>query len=108
MTLRKRCLGCGRLTDGASRCASCHMAWQRRQRRRSPSSRVTQRAEYRRVRQAGPPWRCHLCGHLILSRGDLHLDHVQPVSRGGGVLNIAPAHRSCNLGKGASLSAGLP
>lgn len=54
---------------------------------------------------------CHLCGTECLPRsevGHLHplvvtLDHIVPRSRGGtdDVENLRPAHRRCNLSRGA-------
>jgi len=48
--------------------------------------------------------RCHLCGDEI-KRGDLHFDHVVPLSKGGShsTDNIKPSHSRCNLVKGAKL-----
>lgn len=48
---------------------------------------------------------CHLCGGEILSRSDLHMDHVIPLARGGAHIeeNIRPAHAECNVRKGAKL-----
>jgi 5-methylcytosine-specific restriction endonuclease McrA len=49
------------------------------------------------VRDTGPT--CWLCGW----RGADTLDHVRPVARGGATTpdNLRPAHRSCNVGRGA-------
>lgn len=46
---------------------------------------------------------CHICLRPILSRDDLHFDHVRPISRGGTHTagNIRPACAKCNRGKGA-------
>jgi 5-methylcytosine-specific restriction endonuclease McrA len=46
-------------------------------------------------------WICHLCGGDILSKEELHFDHVIPLSRGGkhAIDNIRPAHARCNWGK---------
>lgn len=46
---------------------------------------------------------CHLCEGPILSRADLHFDHVIPLAQGGPhtEANIRPAHATCNLSKGA-------
>jgi hypothetical protein len=46
---------------------------------------------------------CHLCGKPIESEADLHIDHVIPWAQGGTTHdeNLRPAHRRCNLLKGA-------
>jgi hypothetical protein len=46
---------------------------------------------------------CHICGLDILTRTDLHFDHVIPLARGGAhvVENIRPSHSFCNRSKGA-------
>lgn len=73
------------------------------------------------TRLAGRPWRrirqavlyhdrtCHLCGGAIdVALGGMHpmgptVDHIVPVAHGGSNHpdNLAPAHRICNLTKGA-------
>ncbi len=47
-------------------------------------------------------WVCHLCGRPIGGQ-DWDVDHVVPVSRGGGdeLANLRPAHASCNRARGA-------
>ncbi|MFD4474684.1 HNH endonuclease [Streptomyces sp. NPDC058471] len=76
--------------------------------------------------RSGRPWRrlvaqakrelppiCHLCGKLIDM--SLHwndewawtLDHIHPLAHGGApedLGNVAPAHRGCNLKKGAKIN----
>lgn len=44
---------------------------------------------------------CHLCGGAV-KRGDVHLDHVIPRSKGGPDTadNLKVAHSTCNLRKG--------
>lgn len=46
--------------------------------------------------------RCHICGLDILTRADLHFDHVIPLAKGGthSPGNILPSHAFCNLSKG--------
>jgi 5-methylcytosine-specific restriction endonuclease McrA len=43
---------------------------------------------------------CHLCGGLV-DPASWHLDHIQPLSKGGGHLlaNVAVTHPFCNLSK---------
>lgn len=50
---------------------------------------------------------CHICGHSIPSRADLHFDHVIPLSKGGlhSMENIKPSHATCNMRKSAKLIA---
>lgn len=46
---------------------------------------------------------CVLCGHLILSKKQLSLEHYVPKSRSenaDNIFNIYPAHRLCNKIKG--------
>ncbi len=47
---------------------------------------------------------CHVCGERV-TLGEHHFDHVIPLSRGGehSMENIAVAHATCNLKKGAKL-----
>lgn len=42
---------------------------------------------------------CYLCGHEL--SGDIHMDHVVPLSRGGAhsTDNLRPTHAGCNLRK---------
>lgn len=46
---------------------------------------------------------CYLCGEKDLTRAQMHLDHVVPLSRGGSHTpdNVAWACAPCNLSKGA-------
>lgn len=54
-------------------------------------------------------WKCHLCGELVdrlalfPDPDSPSLDHVVPMSRGGGHLwsNVATSHLGCNVRKGA-------
>lgn len=48
-------------------------------------------------------WCCHLCGHVIGSEAELHIDHLIPWAEGGRTTleNLRPAHAGCNLAKGA-------
>jgi 5-methylcytosine-specific restriction endonuclease McrA len=52
---------------------------------------------------------CHICGRPIGGLSDLHFDHVVPLARGGAHTagNIRPAHKRCNLSKGARLMSEL-
>lgn len=70
-------------------------------------------SKIRRARKAGatvtnfpdPPGadRCYLCFKTDLTRSDLHLDHVIPLSRGGSHTpdNVEWACATCNLRKGS-------
>jgi 5-methylcytosine-specific restriction endonuclease McrA len=46
---------------------------------------------------------CGICEDLI--QGKFHVDHVIPLSKGGmhGYANVQPAHKFCNLSKGAKV-----
>jgi len=46
---------------------------------------------------------CHICGKRVLDPKAIHLDHLVPVSKGGDhtANNLAVAHASCNLSRGA-------
>lgn len=48
---------------------------------------------------------CHICSAPILTRSDLHFDHVIPLAKGGPHTadNIRPAHALCNWSKGARI-----
>lgn len=52
-------------------------------------------------------FRCRYCG-TSGSAGELHVDHVMPVSRGGSddMNNLVASCHACNLGKGALLLKG--
>lgn len=71
---------------------------------RSPSTSVTKDPRWRGVRQAfieslgGPPYLCGICMEPI-ARGQMDVDHIVPVSRGGAPFdpkNLRVAHHSCN------------
>jgi 5-methylcytosine-specific restriction endonuclease McrA len=49
---------------------------------------------------------CHICKNAIVSRDQLHFDHVIPISRGGvhDENNLRPSHAKCNLSKGAKVT----
>lgn len=53
---------------------------------------------------------CHICGRDIAELGELHMDHVIPLARGGehSMANVKPAHSTCNLRKHAKLLEELP
>lgn len=67
------------------------------------TGRPTIGAELRQTIAKRDSMRCGLCGGTIASMRDLHIDHIQPVSRGGSNLasNLQAAHASCNMTKGA-------
>ena len=50
---------------------------------------------------------CYLCGEEII--GNLHIDHIIPLSRGGNdtIDNKALTHPFCNMSKGAKLFTGM-
>jgi 5-methylcytosine-specific restriction endonuclease McrA len=52
----------------------------------------------------GKSVRCYLCGDMI-PNGERHVDHIVPLSRGGGHVasNLAIACAECNLRKAAKL-----
>ena len=45
---------------------------------------------------------CGICGSRLSSFGDTHIDHIRPVSRGGGneLGNLRLTHARCNLRRG--------
>jgi len=46
---------------------------------------------------------CHICGLEIITKADLHMDHVIPLAKGGphSAGNIRPSHARCNRKKGS-------
>lgn len=91
-------------------------AWNAAYRRRNPGKSREHRAKRRALERAAAvgridyeaiierdSMRCHLCGKKIRSHKDLHFDHIVPLSKGGehSMRNIACAHATCNLKKGA-------
>jgi hypothetical protein len=95
-------IGCPNLTEGS------YCIEHNKQRRRSPSTRVTQSREHRRKRERivrqGPPWICSICGMPIMSADDMQLHHVVAVANGGAKGKTAPAHALCNRRRGARMS----
>lgn len=99
--------GCPRYAlPGGSRCRECE-AEHERNRGRSPSSRITWTAQWKRVRARvvdarrlrEGTWTCEICGQRILSATDIDVDHIVPVSEGGAgydEANLRLAHRRCN------------
>lgn len=75
--------------------ARCRAYWHRRRSSADPSAEVDAYAELLLLQA------CAYCG----ATGDMSLDHVVPVSRGGRheIDNLLPACRSCNSSKGAKL-----
>ncbi|MXX99388.1 MAG: hypothetical protein F4Y67_01025 [Chloroflexi bacterium] len=45
---------------------------------------------------------CGICGHRLGSTADTHIDHIRPVSKGGGneLANLRLTHARCNLRRG--------
>ena len=75
--------------------ARCRAYWHRRRAGADPSEEVDAYAELLLLQA------CAYCG----ATGDMSLDHVVPLSRGGTheIDNLLPACRSCNSSKGAKL-----
>ena len=48
---------------------------------------------------------CHICSEDILTKADLHFDHVIPLAKEGphSAENIRPSHALCNLRKGSKI-----
>jgi len=106
--------GCSRMArPGSSRCDE-HSKTYQRNRERSPSSTVTWRAKWKRLRanyiekhrQPDNTWLCAVCDRPITSIGDVQVDHVRPVSEGGEPFdesNFRLAHARCNRSLGGKL-----
>lgn len=71
-----------------------------RERRRSETPRAPIPSRVRKAVFERDAYRCQLCGDWH----DLHIDHVQPVARGGGnaIDNLQTLCGPCNLRKGAT------
>jgi 5-methylcytosine-specific restriction endonuclease McrA len=56
--------------------------------------------------QSRPRFACALCGGRFLSKGNLQIDHIVPLAKGGPHLpsNLQPACKPCNLTKGAKIN----
>ena len=69
--------------------------------RRRYDGRVTIAVHVRRTVIARDGFRCHLCAGDV-DPSDVHLDHLLPVSRGGGnePENLRVAHSRCNIRRG--------
>ena len=100
---------------GGSRCQN-HQREHERARERSPSSRVTWTAQWKRVRaqlirqsqDEDGTWHCEVCGQPIVTAGEVEVDHIVPVSEGGepyDPANLRLAHRRCNRRLGGLASA---
>lgn len=111
------CVGCGseiaRRAHGGGRPQRwCSRACRHRvaMRRRSSIKRATAGVDRYTIREVGDrdQWTCHLCrGSVDDSLSGLHpdgptIDHLVPLSAGGDdtPLNVALAHRSCNVKRG--------
>lgn len=59
--------------------------------------------ELLRIKQGNACWRCGL--QLPLTRKDIHVDHREPIARGGkhDLDNLQLLHAQCNLSKGAKV-----
>ena len=117
MPILRPCLhhGCPNYIDrpNASRCAE-HQAKYERNRQRAPSSTVTWRAKWKRIRaiyiekhrRPDGTWLCAICHRPISSIGDVQVDHVKPVAEGGAPFdesNFRLAHARCNRSLGGKL-----
>jgi 5-methylcytosine-specific restriction endonuclease McrA len=69
-------------------------------RRARKNGAIVTKADYRAI-LAEHGMRCHICGLDILTRADLHFDHVIPLAKGGAhsAENIRPSHALCNQRK---------
>ena len=103
---------CERHRDEArARAAAYHAAHPLKHRANCALRRARQKAataepvDYKRIiaRDAG---RCYLCGALV-DQGDLHIDHVIPLSKGGvhSYDNLRVTCSTCNLRKGSTILA---
>jgi 5-methylcytosine-specific restriction endonuclease McrA len=88
-TIPKRCLDCGRLTEGGSRCPACT------RRRRRVYDNPAARAQAKAAIAASP--RCEQCG----ATSDLTADHVVPVIDGAGAGPLRVLCRRCNSARGS-------
>lgn len=83
-----------------NRTAELARACQRRvQRTSAPSINYTSEQLEQRITMFNDCW---ICGRPL--DGDLHLDHVKPLARGGWdtLSNLRPTHAMCNMRKGAT------
>jgi hypothetical protein len=64
-------------------------------------AKMTPEIRYAVIRRDG--YRCRACGFSVQDGAHLHVDHVQPVSRGGETVigNLQTLCTVCNIGKGA-------
>lgn len=102
--VRKPCLDCGKLTDGASRCEPCRLAFGKvLDAKRDPAKRKHYSGNYRArakaVRESATV--CWLCGEGARDLDPWQADHVLP---GQSDSPLLPAHRSCNIRKGNSIA----
>lgn len=65
-------------------------------------AKMTPRLRYSVIKRDG--YRCRACGASVQDGARLHVDHIEPVSRGGRTVteNLQTLCASCNAGKGAS------
>lgn len=65
-------------------------------------AKMTPTLRYTVIRRDG--YRCRACGFAVQDGAALHVDHIEPVSRGGltEIKNLQTLCTACNLGKGAS------
>lgn len=62
---------------------------------------MTAQLRYKIIKRDG--YRCRACGAAVQDGARLHVDHIEPVSRGGKTIeeNLQTLCACCNLGKGA-------
>ena len=93
----------GRISLGASPDAAMHAARRAMRRRHALRRKLTAVTRLRVLQRDG--FRCVLCGHSPATdrRIRLHLDHIQPLARGGSnaLSNLQTLCQECNVGKGA-------
>lgn len=96
--MNRPCIKCGVLIPSGSRCSDCrpHQHYERGTKGRAATD-WRWRKTSKRLRAASPY--CEQCGSV----GDLTVDHVQPISRGGAIYainNLAVLCRLHNSAKG--------
>jgi hypothetical protein len=113
--MKQPCLDCGTPTNG-TRC-QLHAATHNTQintratnKRRAQGPRTYNSRGYRHASAAvrATATQCWICGEGPRHDDPWQADHVIPVKNAGGTGPLAPAHRSCNIGRANRLRAGKP